>query len=133
MLQLLLFTSLICNSTMIQETYVKTTKLGKDITVNSLKGAVVGAGIVVGAGALSGLAVPYAMSTFGTVVSGVGTMHAVGGVAANLQIMNQLLLSQYSVAVGSGVCAGWNALKPIKRFHGIRNYISQKKNGTRDE
>jgi hypothetical protein len=39
---------------------------------------------VVGATAtqlIAGAAVPYAMSAFGTVVSGVGTLHAAGGVA----------------------------------------------------
>ena len=36
-------------------------------------------------GYLSSAAVPAAMSTFGTVVSGVGTLHAAGGVAATLQ------------------------------------------------
>jgi hypothetical protein len=54
-------------------------------------GGVVGAGTVFAAGTLAGAAVPWAMSTFGTVVSGVGTIHtsaAAGGLAANLQLLN---------------------------------------------
>jgi hypothetical protein len=58
---------------------------------NALMGGVVGAGTVFAAGTLAGAAVPWAMSTFGTVVSGVGTIHtsaAAGGLAANLQLLN---------------------------------------------
>lgn len=53
--------------------------------------AVAGGGAAVG-GAVAGVSqsaagalVPWAMSTFGTVVPGVGTIHAAGGAAATLQ------------------------------------------------
>lgn len=103
-------------------------KLCKDVTVNSIQGGIVGAGAVATVGVLSGLAVPYAMSTFGTVVSGVGTIHSAGGVAANLQILNYMLLSTNSIAVAGGISAGWNAIKPIKRVRDIKNYIIPNKN-----
>ncbi|GAB9470281.1 hypothetical protein Gpo141_00007531 [Globisporangium polare] len=48
-------------------------------------GAVVGAAAIPLAGMAAGATVPWAMSAFGTVVPGVGTMHAAGGVAATLQ------------------------------------------------
>ncbi|EQC28033.1 hypothetical protein SDRG_14129 [Saprolegnia diclina VS20] len=48
-------------------------------------------------------AVPWAMSTFGTVVSGVGTLHAAGGVAATLQAGSAALWSASAAAVGGSV------------------------------
>ena len=42
-------------------------------------------GSVLAAGACANMLIPVAMATFGTVVSGVGTIHAAGGVAATLQ------------------------------------------------
>ncbi len=46
--------------------------------------AFVGGGIL-GTGTVANLLVPVAMSTFGTIISGVGTIHAAGGMAATLQ------------------------------------------------
>ena len=48
-------------------------------------GVAVGAAAVPLAGMGAAAAIPWAMSTFGTVVPGVGTIHAAGGVAATLQ------------------------------------------------
>ena len=45
----------------------------------------VGASGALGLQWLAGALVPWAMSTFGTVVAGTGTIHAAGGVAATLQ------------------------------------------------
>jgi hypothetical protein len=46
--------------------------------------AFVGGGIL-GVGAVANMQIPIAMSTFGTIISGVGSVHAAGGVAATLQ------------------------------------------------
>ncbi|CAK4108621.1 unnamed protein product [Aphanomyces euteiches] len=53
----------------------------------------------VGAGAL----VPTAMSYFGAVVPGVGTLHAAGGVAATLQWTAATLGSASTVAWGGAI------------------------------
>ncbi len=60
----------------------------------------------VGAGAL----VPWAMSTFGTVISGVGTIHAAGGVAATLQATSAALVTTKAAAIGAAIGAafGWS-------------------------
>ncbi|EQC29561.1 hypothetical protein SDRG_12570 [Saprolegnia diclina VS20] len=64
-------------------------------------------------------AVPTAMSYFGTVVSGVGTIHAAGGVAATLQASSVALWSGSALLYGgatgvaSGVAASvWTAIAP---------------------
>ena len=59
-------------------------------------------------------------------MSGVGTIHTTGGVASNLQFFNNNLLFTISVAIGSRIGAGWNAIKLIKRVC-IKNYIKPKK------
>ena len=54
-------------------------------------------------GVAAGAMVPFAMSTFGTVVSGVGTLHAPlisGGCAAILQASSAELVSCGAAAVG---------------------------------
>jgi len=51
-------------------------------------------------------AVPLAMSTFGTVVPGVGTMHAAGGLAATLQA-SWLLPVAYAIGSGYLVYEGY--------------------------
>ena len=48
---------------------------------------------------ISGVLVPAAMSTFGVVTNGVGTIHAAGGVAATLQYISTCGL----IASGSAV------------------------------
>ena len=59
-------------------------------------------GIFVGAQSLAGALVPWAMSAFGTVVPGVGTMHTVGGVAATLQTAS---VATIGAASGVGIVA----------------------------
>jgi hypothetical protein len=56
---------------------------------------------VAGVQAAAGALVPIAMSTFGTVVANVGTMHAAGGVAATLQAV-----SMAATPVGPAFAAG---------------------------
>lgn len=50
-----------------------------------VKNATIIGGSVLVAGVGASMLIPVAMTTFGTVVSGVGTIHAAGGVAATLQ------------------------------------------------
>lgn len=50
---------------------------------------------------ISGVLVPAAMSTFGVVTNGVGTIHAAGGVAATLQYISTCGL----IASGSAASA----------------------------
>jgi hypothetical protein len=69
-------------------------------------GVGVGVGSVLGLAAVTSGVVPWAMSTFGTVVPGVGTMHAVGGVAAKLQTTSIMLGSCKAAAAGGLVGAG---------------------------
>jgi len=70
-----------------------------DLTVAIAAGAVVTATTAIVAPPVAGFFVPYAMSAFGTVVSGVGTIHAAGGVAATLQVIS-----------ASGITATWTAV-----------------------
>jgi hypothetical protein len=58
-----------------------------------------GSVLVVGAGA--SVLIPVAMSTFGTVVAGTGTLHAAGGVAATLQSTTVLCTLTNSIIVGA--------------------------------
>ena len=53
----------------------KTADFITNSSTNAVMGGVVGAGTVFAAGTLAGAAVPWAMTTFGTVVSGVGTIY----------------------------------------------------------
>lgn len=71
-----------------------------------VKNAAIVGGSVLLAGAGANTLIPVAMSTFGTVVSGVGTIHATGGVAAILQstaaactLTNSLLVSTGSIPI----------------------------------
>jgi len=66
-------------------------------------GAVAAVAGVAGAQALSAALVPWAMATFGTVVIGVGTLHAAGGVAATLASFRT---NPCPVAVVGGVVGG---------------------------
>ncbi|GAB9470282.1 hypothetical protein Gpo141_00007532 [Globisporangium polare] len=71
-------------------------------------GAVVGAAAIPLAGMAAGATVPWAMSAFGTVVPGVGTMHAAGGVAATLQWASTAFtggVAWYGAAAGAGAAA----------------------------
>lgn len=59
-------------------------------------------------GAVGFALVPWAMATFGTVVPGVGTIHAslaAGGVAATLQATSSVQLSGPSAVVGASLGA----------------------------
>ena len=64
---------------------------------------IIGVSVLV-AGVGASMLIPVAMTTFGTVVSGVGTIHAAGGVAATLQstaaacsLSNSILLGTVSI------------------------------------
>lgn len=84
---------------------------------NAVVGGVIGAGTVIAAGTLAGAAVPWAMSSFGTVVSGVGTIHTsatAGGIAANLQMLNIGMLTSGAMTTGATVGACLRTVKPIK-------------------
>lgn len=63
-------------------------------------GVVVGVVVVLGVGLVAGAAVPSAMSSFGTVVQGVGTIHQAGGVAAMLQWLSHALIGLGAVLKG---------------------------------
>ncbi|KAF0745286.1 hypothetical protein Ae201684P_011557 [Aphanomyces euteiches] len=60
--------------------------------------------VVVVVGVTAGALVPLAMSIFGTVVSGVGTLHAAGGVAAALQVI-AAKLTVASITIGAAIGA----------------------------
>lgn len=97
----------------------KTVDFVADSCTNAVTGGIVGAGTVFAAGTLAGATVPWAMSTFGTVVSGVGTIHtsaAAGGIAANLQLLNVLICSNALRALTTGATVGacLRTVKPIK-------------------
>lgn len=69
-----------------------------------VKNATIIGGSVLVAGVGASMLIPVAMTTFGTVVSGVGTIHAAGGVAATLQstaaactLSNSILLGTVSI------------------------------------
>jgi hypothetical protein len=55
--------------------------------------------LVTGIGA--SMFIPVAMATFGTVVPGIGTIHAVGGVAAKLQATVGICTLSNSMLVGA--------------------------------
>ena len=65
-----------------------------------------GAASPLAAGLVAWATFPVAMTTFGTVVSGVGTLHAslaAGGVAAALQASSSALLSVKAAAIGASL------------------------------
>ena len=59
-------------------------------------------GGVLAAGMGASILIPAAMSTFGTVVSGVGTIHLAGGVAATLQSTAAACTLSNSILIGAG-------------------------------
>ncbi len=62
-------------------------------------------------GMAAGALVPWAMSTFGTVVPGVGTVRAADGVADTLQYTSVALVSAKAAAIGAAIGAafGWRS------------------------
>ena len=73
-------------------------------------GVTVGVAVVSAVPFIAGALVPIAMSTFGTVISGVGTIHAVGGVAATLQTVSTVSgLTAAAVGASAGGAAGYAA------------------------
>ncbi|KAJ0390584.1 hypothetical protein P43SY_012073 [Pythium insidiosum] len=67
----------------------------------------------------AGLLVPTAMSYFGTVVSGVGTIHAAGGVAATLQYTAATYATTSAAAMGGAAGAAVGAtVETAKRLFG---------------
>ncbi|TMW62251.1 hypothetical protein Poli38472_009744 [Pythium oligandrum] len=76
-------------------------------------GAAIGAAALPLAGVAAGALVPAAMSTFGTVVPGVGTLHAAGGVAATLQWASATLYTASAVGVGGAAGAGSGAVAAV--------------------
>jgi hypothetical protein len=75
----------------------------KTATADSIftRATMVGGGVFLGGMGVS-LLVPVAMATFGTVVSGVGTMHVAGGVAAILQSTAAACTLSNSILIGTG-------------------------------
>jgi hypothetical protein len=67
-----------------------------------VKNATIVGGSVLVAGLGASMLIPVAMTTFGTVVSGVGTIHAAGGVAATLQSAAAACTLSNSILVGAG-------------------------------
>tara|TARA_B110000008_G_scaffold189964_1_gene188722 strand:- start:311 stop:556 length:246 start_codon:yes stop_codon:yes gene_type:complete len=67
-----------------------------------VKNATIIGGSVLVAGVGASMLIPVAMTTFGTVVSGVGTIHMAGGVAATLQSTAAACTLSNSILVGAG-------------------------------
>ena len=87
------------------------------ICKNAITGTALGASTVFAVGAISGAAIPWAMTTFGTVVQGMGTIHiaaSAGGIAANLQILNAGLLTTSAMTKGATVGACLYTVKPLR-------------------
>lgn len=73
---------------------------------NAVVGAAIGCMAVLAVGHCAAAAVPAAMSYFGTVVPGVGTIHAsfaTGGAAATLQVVSAKLLSGTATTVATTI------------------------------
>jgi hypothetical protein len=83
----------------------KSEKQEMDVAQGAVVGGAAGVGVVAGAQAVAGLLVPWAMSTFGTVVAGVGTITTAGGVVATLQTVS-MVATPVGWAVGAGAVAG---------------------------
>ncbi len=80
--------------------------VANDVIIGGVGGAA-GVGAVAGVQAAAGALVPWAMSTFGTVVAGVGTVHAAGGVAATLQYVSMVATPVGpAIVVGAAVAIG---------------------------
>ena len=71
--------------------------------MNIIKNASIVSGSVLVTGVGTSMLIPVAMTTFGTVVSGIGTIHAAGGVAATLQSTAGLCTLSNSIV--AGVCS----------------------------
>ena len=69
--------------------------------MNYIKNASIVGGSVLATGAGASVLVPVAMTTFGTVVSGIGTLHAAGGIAATLQSTAGLCTLSNSIVAGA--------------------------------
>ena len=69
--------------------------------MNIIKNASIVGGSVLIAGVGASMLIPVAMTTFGTVISGVGTIHAIGGVAATLQSTAVVCTLSNSILVGA--------------------------------
>jgi hypothetical protein len=69
--------------------------------MNIIKNASIASGSVLVTGVGASMLIPVAMTTFGTVVSGIGTIHAAGGVAATLQSTAGLCTLSNSIVVGA--------------------------------
>jgi hypothetical protein len=67
-----------------------------------IKNASIACGSVLVAGVGASMLIPVAMTIFGTVVSGVGTIHATGGVAATLQSTAAACTLSNSILFGAG-------------------------------
>lgn len=88
--------------------YPHSTLMPTSVQINTIVIATAGAIFCPVLGLISMACVPAAMSTFGTVVAGVGTFHApfvAGGVAATLQVAGGALLTFPAAAVGGIVGA----------------------------
>lgn len=66
-----------------------------------IKNASIASASVLATGVGASMLVPIAMTTFGTVVSGIGTIHAAGGIAATLQSTAGLCTLSNSIVVGA--------------------------------
>ena len=69
--------------------------------MNYIKNASIASGSVLAYGVGASMLVPVAMTTLGTVVSGIGTIHAAGGVAATLQSTAGLCTLSNSIVAGA--------------------------------
>ena len=69
--------------------------------MNIIKNASIASGSVLVTGIGVSMLIPVAMTTFGTVVSGIGTIHAAGGVAATLQSTAGICTLSNSIVVGA--------------------------------
>lgn len=69
--------------------------------MNIIKNASLASGSVLVTGVGATMLIPIAMTTFGTVVSGIGTIHTAGGVAATLQSTAGLCTLSNSMVVGA--------------------------------
>lgn len=67
-----------------------------------VKNAAVVSGGVLAVGLCANVLIPAAMTTFGTVIPGVGTIHAAGGVAATLQSTAAACTLWNSILIGTG-------------------------------
>ena len=74
--------------------------------MNIIKNASIASASVLVTGVGASMLIPVAMATFGTVISGIGTIHVAGGVAATLQstavvctLSNSILFGTASIPI----------------------------------